>query len=369
MKKIIYISDSIIPSKKANGVHVMKISQAFVRNGHEVVLICRKSKEKIDDYDYYGVNKGFNIKKIYWPKIKGGGFIYGFLIKRFLNKLSLDNLIYGRCIYGVLPAAKKGFDCIFEAHSVPRNKTHLEMEKKLFSFENFKRLVVISQALADEYIKIFPELKNKDIIVAHDGADIPSEKCKKIKLKGSGNLKVGYVGSLYPGRGINIIISLARRCLDFDFYIVGGDNEIIKKWKEDSKDLSNLYFYGFIPHGDICSYMNEFNVVLAPYQKEVFTSQNRKSSTAKWMSPLKVFEYMSFGKAIICSNLEVLREVLENKKDSLLCDPVKIEEWIEALNLIKDGNIRFSLGKKAKEKFLEKYTWKKRAEIIIENIN
>ncbi len=369
MKKIIYISDSIIPSKKANSVHVMKMSQAFVSNGHELVLICRKGKEEIDDYDYYGVKRGFGIKKNYWPKIKGGGLVYGFLIKRFLSRISLDTMIYGRCIYGILSAAKKGFDCIFEVHSVPRNSFHLEMERKLFSFKNFKRLVVISRALADEYIKIFPELKNKNVVVAHDGADIPSGDYKKIELKGKNALKVGYIGSLYPGRGIDLIISLARRCGHFDFHIVGGDNESIEKWKKESEGLFNLYFHGFIPHKDIASYMNEFDIVLAPYQEKVFTSETKKISTVKWMSPLKVFEYMSYGKAIVCSDLKVLREVLENKKDSLLCDPVKIEEWAEALDLLRDQNIRFSLGERAKENFLENYTWKKRAEIIIKDIN
>ena len=38
--KILYISKSIIPSRTANSIHVMKMCQAFADNGHEVVLLA-----------------------------------------------------------------------------------------------------------------------------------------------------------------------------------------------------------------------------------------------------------------------------------------------------------------------------------------
>ena len=45
--KILYISNSIIPSKKANSIHVMKMCQAFADNGHEVILLAPDKKIKI----------------------------------------------------------------------------------------------------------------------------------------------------------------------------------------------------------------------------------------------------------------------------------------------------------------------------------
>ena len=40
--KICYLSASLIPSRYANSVQVMKMCQAFVRNGHEVELYARQ---------------------------------------------------------------------------------------------------------------------------------------------------------------------------------------------------------------------------------------------------------------------------------------------------------------------------------------
>lgn len=87
--KLIYISNSIIPSRMANSIHVMKMCQALADNGHEVVLLAPDRKEKyennIDDiYEYYGVKKNFYIKKLFFPNIKGGAILYTLAIFFFL---------------------------------------------------------------------------------------------------------------------------------------------------------------------------------------------------------------------------------------------------------------------------------------------
>ena len=67
--KIVYISNSIIPSRTANSIHVMKMCQAFADNGHEVVLLApnryKEYENGVDDvYEYYGVRKNFEIRKL-----------------------------------------------------------------------------------------------------------------------------------------------------------------------------------------------------------------------------------------------------------------------------------------------------------------
>ena len=79
--KIIYISKSIIPSRAANSIHVMKMCQAFADNGHKVVLLAPDLKNyyesNVDDiYEYYGVKKNFKIKKLFHPNIRFGAFLY-----------------------------------------------------------------------------------------------------------------------------------------------------------------------------------------------------------------------------------------------------------------------------------------------------
>ena len=48
---------------------------------------------------------------------------------------------------------------------------------------------------------------------------------KIINKKLDSKFKVGYFGHLYKGRGIELIINIAKRLENFRFYIVGGDKQ------------------------------------------------------------------------------------------------------------------------------------------------
>ena len=106
-----------------------------------------------------------------------------------------------------------------------------------------------------------------------------------------------------------------------------------------------------------------------PYQKSVSVAGN-KYDTVKYMSPLKMFEYMLSGVPIISSNLSVLKEILINKKNSLLVPPNNISQWNSALNYIhNDLESAKILAKNAQNLALSQYTWDKRAYKILNLVN
>ena len=81
--EIVYISKSIIPSRAANSVHVIKMCHALADNGNKVVLLAPNTKDEYDGkikdiYNHYGVKKNFEIKKLWYPNIKGKDFFLYF---------------------------------------------------------------------------------------------------------------------------------------------------------------------------------------------------------------------------------------------------------------------------------------------------
>ena len=107
--KIIYISDSVIPSRSANSIHVMKMCQALADNGYEVVLLAPDIKHQyeksVDDvYEYYRVKKNFDIKKLWYPNIKGNFLFYAVAIFFYLFLNKNINLVYGRFLHGCYAA-------------------------------------------------------------------------------------------------------------------------------------------------------------------------------------------------------------------------------------------------------------------------
>jgi glycosyltransferase involved in cell wall biosynthesis len=225
-------------------------------------------------------------------------------------------------------------------------------------------LIVITEPLKRVFLHNFFMPSNK-ITVLPDGADMPTVKNNAIDFIND-KLNVGYTGHLYKGRGINLIIELARRSKWAFFHIVGGNVGDIEKLKKNTMGIDNLKIYGFLSPKETEKIRLNMDVLLAPYQKKVMLSSG-KLSTEEWMSPLKVFEYMAAGKAIIASDLPVLHEVLENGRNCIMCPPSSTEVWLDALNKLNHNQkLRESLGKTAQEDLKLKYTWNIRAKRILE---
>ena len=68
---------------------------------------------------------------------------------------------------------------------------------------------------------------------------------------------------------------------------------------------------------------------------------------------------MSHKKAIIASDLPVLKEVLNNK-NSVLVEHDNIKSWIDKIELLKNPSERYNISNQALSDFYE-YTWKNRA--------
>ena len=374
--KILYISKSIIPSRTANSIHVMKMCQAFAENGNEVVLLAPNLKDKYepgvnDIYQYYGVKKNFEIKKLWHPDIIGGAIIYTLFIFFYLLFSKNFNLVYGRFLHGCYVATFLKNRVIFESHEsiFDMNKLRYFVFKKLVKGKSFEKLIVISKALKNIYLKK-DFLRNIKIQVAHDGADKVDDLQDKVKLFGNEeNLKVGYVGHLYRGRGIYTIIECAKKINNMTFHLVGGLKKDIEYWKSYSEkiNLKNIYFYGFVSPREAIKYKNTFDIFLAPYEKKVSVFGGDFTDTSKFMSPLKIFEYMSHNKPMIASDFPVIREVL-NEKNSILVDCDDIDGWVSSINKLKDINERQAIASQSLKDF-SNFSWKNRASHVIKKLN
>jgi glycosyltransferase involved in cell wall biosynthesis len=362
--KILYIANCIIPSRTANSIHIMKMCNALSTLGHHVTLVTAKyphlEETGVDDcYDYYGVERKFDINFITIPRIKGGIYFYVAKLIPFFLKNSFD-FVLGRFIFGCFLSSLFRNYTVFESHAPIWNSSWSERLafRLMIKSKYFKNLIVISEALKLMYIKN-ASLENSMVSVYHDGAD--EQKHFNGILPETTNLRVGYFGHLYRGRGVEVILELATSLPDIEFHIVGGTNEDISHWK--SQCLSeNLFFHGFVHPKVVFEYRNSCDILIAPYQNSVATFGG-KGDTSQFMSPLKVFEYMSSKKPIIISNLPVLREVLDDDT-AIFVAPMDSNEWRSAILKLKDSNRSNFLANNAYAKFLH-YTWKSRAKDII----
>ena len=365
--KIIYVTNSLIPSNTANSINVVKMTSALKKYFDFTILIGRSNKLiNTDKFKFYSVKPDFKIFLYKNYKLKFLNNIIFFIY--YINKILKykPDILYLRnlkmCIL-LLFFFQKIF--IIEMHNSLNNRFDHFLFRNLILFKKKIIVICISNSLKIYYANNFKFLKNNtNLFYLHDGSDDLLNKNLDFKQKTNhnNNFNIGYFGSLYSGRGIELIIDISLRLPLYTFHIFGGSKNEILQYK--SYKNKNLIFHGFVPPYQAEKLMLDMDCLIAPFQNKVSVFGN-KGDTSKWMSPLKIFNYMASKKPIVASRIIVLKEVLKDKYNCIFCDPQDVDEWVRAINLIrKDINFRNAIANNAYYDFKNKYSWNLRAKNI-----
>lgn len=371
--KLAYLSRSRIPSREANSIHVMKMCQAFGHLGHEVTLFAPDVRDGLEAgvsgaHGFYGVEPCFALEKLPWRRVKGRTFLYGWDAGRAARRMGADRA-FGRCLHSCAVAARLGVETTWDAHLPAFLDTRRDrwLFKWMIAAPAFRGVTTNCDALRREILKAVPGLAGR-VIAAHNGADPPPEAVAPADLgETGGRIQVGYVGHLYAGKGFEVIRALAALAPWADFHVVGGEQAAVDALASDGGLPRNIRLHGFVPPAEAERLTLAFDVLLAPYQAEVRTAGG--AETAAWMSPLKLFGYMACGKPILCSDLPILREIIEDGGNGVLAPPGAPEAWAAALKRLADDPAeRQRLGDAARRDFLARHTWRERARRVLEDL-
>lgn len=365
-KKLIYLSYSAIPSPHANSLQVMEMCNALADAGMDVELYGLKTQIRTPPAQLYDLPENqIRFHRIRMPRVKLiSRFLYGISVVWSLLRNSQKAIIYGRDFYtmallAVLPGIPE-FPLFFEAHQPPQSRLEEALQKLIFKSNAFAGLVTISQALKEAYLQRFPFLKAVQIEVLPDAARPLKNAIETIPNEPP---VLGYIGSLQAGKGMETISKIAALRTDFEFHIVGGSSQQVREWK--NKCRGNVIFYGHQPTAKVQELIRKFDIMLAPYQGSVKVGKKRVD-IARWMSPLKIFEYMAAARPMLVSNLPVLKEVLQHESNCLLAAPDSLDDWIRQIDRLRnDDQLRVSLAQQAYSDFTAHYTWQKRAQKLL----
>ena len=128
------------------------------------------------------------------------------------------------------------------------------------------------------------------------------------------------------------------------------------------KGLSNVTLTGFVENQRLPLYQAAGEILLMPYEWQITGSGGGNS--ADICSPMKMFEYLACGRAILSSDLPVLHEVL-NESNAVFCPPQDLEGWSAALSALVAEPARMErLSRNAKET-ARQFTWLARQQKIL----
>lgn len=373
-----YISPSLIPSRSANSVHVVHQARALVDSGARVTLYACRSVRSVSDLPNaitacYGVNtQGIRLSTSYASTLHAVNWRIAMFavpgVIRAAPKVVISRNLYAAYLLAVI--ARRPL--IYEVHDVESGVRGL-LQREILRQPRV-RTVTISAHLST-YLESAHGTPAIHMRVLHDAAstDILPVKVntRRAALGIALDMPVkrwhgvcGYVGNLYAGRGIEVMEKLASVLPSVLFLIVGGkEEELIKR--RSGAALKNLLFIGHQPHDKALALACRVDILLMPYQASVSLGIEGRD-TARWMSPMKMFEYMATSVPIVASDLPVLREVLHDNNNSLLVGCADISAWTRSiLRLLADPQLSGRLGRSARAQFLARHTWEQRAHALM----
>lgn len=177
-----------------------------------------------------------------------------------------------------------------------------------------------------------------------------------------------FVGSFYQWHDVPTLLR-AFACLqasrpDARLLLVGDgtERERMMRLAQELGLGEAARFTGFVSHADVVRYINAADIAVVPVPK---------MEREMWLSPMKLFEYMAAGKAVVASALGQIVDVVRDGENGLLVPPGDETALAEAIGrLMADVSLRERLGWQAREDAVRYHSWEQyisRLEAVLVN--
>src|SRR3990167_3873526 len=315
MIKLRYVTSLKYPSRYANRLQVMKMSEAFAQKA-DYALFVASCPNKRNVFEDYGVTGDISIREIggvpafLWPK------------SFFFEMHSLEkfpDFVYGRifsCARGVI-------------------STNVEKEKAVHLKWNIQKKDIISFPNGVD-IRLFQRLPKKATL--RKELSLPSK-----------DIVAMYIGSMQYWKGVETIRQCAEVLKQYVFVIVGGAAK-----RRDG----NLLELPRVAPNMVPRFLGAADVLLAPYPKHYKIS-------SRWTSPMKLAEYMASGTPIVASDVVSVRELLDVSTAHLV-NSADARQFCDGIQWAVSHMDEMHLKAEKAQRRAEEFTLEKRAGCIVD---
>lgn len=227
-------------------------------------------------------------------------------------------------------------------------------------------VLAITNALKDELVARGVDAEKITVVPNAVDADRFTPAARDTQLEEAlgvrGKTVIGYIGSVLDYEGLELLIDAAdvmhARREDFTVLIV-GDGAELEKFQDlvRERELEDFVrFTGRVPHEQVERYYSLVDI--APFPRLPLP-------VCEMVSPLKPFEALAMGKAVVASDVAALAEIIEPGVNGLLHRKGDTEDLVRHLEvLLEDPSLRAKLARQGREWVRENRQWSDMAEIV-----
>lgn len=187
-----------------------------------------------------------------------------------------------------------------------------------------------------------------------NGVDVPELHDRSIlndEESGQGQpLNLLHVASVKPNKGhLDVLQALETLGSLYRYHVVGSGGEIWKDHEKKVKDYARsskkaeVVFHGRVDNSERDELYRRADVVIIPSHMETF--------------PLSVLEGMSYGKAVIATDVGGVVDMVEHETNGLLIPARESSAVASALQELTDPALRARIGREARKKIVQTFTW------------
>jgi glycosyltransferase involved in cell wall biosynthesis len=378
--RILYFADIRFPLERANGIQTMETCHALVERGHEVRLVVKGDTHVPvrDPFDFYGLPRHDRlvIERANAPAGAGTVARIGYLsftLGRAFGRSRADVLMTRDLGVAALllriPTSMRP-PLVYESHGyapdVARALPEMIATARPPGAAKIRRLTAREEQVwrqADGYVAITRGIvehmetragPRRRVAVVPDGV-----RANQLTSPLPASPIVGYAGHLYAWKGVDVLLQAIALVPGARLLIVGGhekepDLARLQALAADLRVADRVTFTGAVAPTEVAARLAQAQVLALPNPPSAISTH--------FTSPLKLFEYLAAGRAIVASDLPAIREVLQDGETALLVEAGRSEALAAAITrLFADRGLVERLARNAAA-HAAAFTWAKRAE-------
>lgn len=384
--RILYLADIRFPLERANGIQTAETCYALAERGHAVTLGVRPDVRRParDPFDFYGLPR---VDRLVITRAQVRGPMWtrrlGYLCFALWRACRADHdVVFTRDLtaadvlmrvprtrrppvvyesHGFAPAVGEAFSRLLSGatSASPRKQQRLHARERRV-WRGADGYVTITAALATELVDRFGPRPHLETIP--DGVRLRSDR-QFHAPRPSPTPLVAYSGHFYPWKGVDVLLQALAELPNVRGLLIGGHpaEEDLARMQALATSLGldqRVAFTGLVDPARVPSLLADADVLVAP--------NVAAGGSARYTSPLKLFEYMAAGKPIVASDLPAFREVVRDNEDACLVEPGKPDALARGIRRVLDDML---LAERIARNAFDRapaYAWARRAERIEE---
>jgi glycosyltransferase involved in cell wall biosynthesis len=399
-ERIVYITGSRLPTEKAHGLQIAKMCEAFARRGARVALLHPRRFQRDralraeSIFRYYSVDPIFEVGQL--PNIDptrldsvlpapvsraiffAHSFLWGCFVAREARRRAQSSrgaVFFTRDIATAYWLTRFGLPTAYEGHTLPR-RGRRALLRRVARQPALRLTVAVTSFLRQEFLDM--GFSAEQTVTLPNGVDFrrfgeapERAACRRMLGLPIDRPIIGCFGRFHTQGEEKGLPELVRATARFAaasgerplLLCVGGPMSAEAHYHEIARRArvpeGMLRCVDHVPHRDAPLWLRAFDVAAAPFPDS--------PHYARFMSPLKLPEYMASGTPILATDLPACREALGGEA-AWLAAPGSDEALAEGIAaLIGSETLRRRLAQNAL-RAVQGRSWESRAQAILDRL-